>query len=405
MRGNETKIVAFSSLGHFFFHFHELAFPALAIPLSSYLKLELQETLKLGFPMYLSFGIFALPWGYVADKFGNKKALTIGFLGIGLASLLLFISNSPIAILICLSAVGFFSGIFHPAGMGLISIGATNIGSALGSYSIAGTLGLIIAPFFAGFVNWLAGWQLVYLLAGILAISCGVVLSFTTIDERRTPREKKTNETYTLNTEVAVLILFFSIVALGGFTYRINIVVLPAYLELQTSFLSNFLKTLGLSNPHALPTTAAGILTSIIYIVGISGQFMGGYLADKKDLRYMYLLYYAGSIPFIFAMAFISELPLVISAALYVFFAIGVQPIENSLVAYFTPLKWRSTAYGFSSVLTFGVGSLAIYLVGWVKVNWNLEIVYLYSGALTIIILLFISLLILITKGKSIVNT
>lgn len=404
MRGNEKKIVAFSSLAHFFFHFHELNFPALAIPLSSHLKLELQETLKLGFPMYLFFGIFALPWGYVADRFGNKRTLVIGFFGIGLASLIMSLSNTSLAILLCLSAVGFFSGIFHPAGMGLISIGSTNIGSALGTYSIAGTFGLIIAPFIAGFVNWLAGWQAVYLLASICAFICGSVLAFTTFDERRTSKGEGANEKYT-KTGLLVLVLFFSIVALGGLTYRINVVVLPAYLEFQTSFLSDLLKKLVFTNPQALSTTAAGILTAFIYTVGIAGQFMGGRLADKKDLRYMYLLYNAGCLPFLFAMGFISELPLVISAALYVFFAIGVQPIENSLVAYLTPLKWRSTAYGFSSVLTFGLGSLAIYIVGWVKTHSNLRTVYLYSGGLTIITVLFIAVLILITRRKSTVNT
>jgi len=52
----------FYLVAHFLFHFYEIAFPALAIPLMLSLKMDLKGVLELGFPMYLLFGLSSLPW-------------------------------------------------------------------------------------------------------------------------------------------------------------------------------------------------------------------------------------------------------------------------------------------------------------------------------------------------------
>ena len=60
---NEKKILLFPVASHFLFHFYEIAFPALAIPLTLSLNMSLKDVLELGFPMYLMFGLFALALG------------------------------------------------------------------------------------------------------------------------------------------------------------------------------------------------------------------------------------------------------------------------------------------------------------------------------------------------------
>ncbi|HPX12329.1 MAG TPA: hypothetical protein PKW20_08600, partial [Syntrophales bacterium] len=60
---NEKRILLFSCAAHFFSHFFELLFPALVLPLMDHFHRSLPEILKLSFPMYLLFGLAALPWG------------------------------------------------------------------------------------------------------------------------------------------------------------------------------------------------------------------------------------------------------------------------------------------------------------------------------------------------------
>ncbi len=400
--GNEKKIVLFTFTAHFLFHFYELAFPALAIPLVLSLNMNLEDVLKLAFPMYLGFGLFSLPWGIFADRFGNRIALIICFFGTSIGSIMTVLATSPLQIVLSLAVIGIFAGICHPAGMGLISLGVKNRGIALGINAIAGSIGLTAAPFLAGFFNWIAGWKAAYLAAAIFALFWGVVMLFAKIDETPLIHAHEKNQTFKKGhgAYLPSIVLFFAIVTLGGLAYRINIVVLPAYLEWKASFLSDLFH---FQVPAAI-TMAAGILTSVIYIVGIVGQLFGGKLADRFELRWLYLIFNVISLPFVFMMAYGTEQFLFATAAIYVFFALGIQPIENSLIAKFTPQRWRSTGYGFASVLIFGVGSLSIYLVGWVKDAWHLGFVYIFSGIMIIMIVAGIMILMRMTKNVSFKN-
>ena len=399
---NEKKIVLFTFTAHFLFHFYELAFPALAIPLVLSLNMDLEEVLKLGFPMYLAFGLFSLPWGFFADHFGNRTALIICFFGTGVGAVLTVLATSPTEILLALFVIGFFACICHPAGMGLISLGVRNRGMALGINAIAGSVGLTMAPFLAGFLNWIAGWKAAYLAAAIFAFSWAIALLFVKIDETPLVHDHEKNSPFKhgYGLSLSSIVLFFALVTLGGLAYRINIVVLPAYLEWKAAFLSQYLRF----QTPATTTMAAGILTSLIYVVGIFGQLFGGKMADRHELRRLYFFFNAISLPFVILMAYTQEQVLFVIAAIYVFFALGIQPIENSLIAHFTPQRWRSTGYGFASVLIFGVGSLAIYLVGWVKDTWHLGIIYMVSGIMIFMIIVGIMFLMRMNKERTFKN-
>jgi MFS transporter, FSR family, fosmidomycin resistance protein len=404
---NEKKILLFPVASHFLFHFYEIAFPALAIPLTLSLGMGLKEVLALGFPMYLMFGLCALPWGFFADHTSNRLALVIGFFGCAAGSFLTALSSTPEGIMWSLAVIGIFSCICHPAGMGLISHTAKNRGAALGFFSVAGTIGLIVGPFLAGMLNWLAGWKVAYAAMGIVSLLWGAALIFIKIDETPVVQENAVvsvganNNAFPLGT----VILFFWIVTLGGLVYRINIVALPAYLEFKAGFLAVALHDLlNVPTMAATTTMAAAALTSVIYIAGIFGQIYGGKIADRHELKRLYIAFNAAILPLALLMAFLSDQYLVAAAAAYVFFALGIQPIENSLIATFTPPRWRSTGYGLAAILIFGVGALAVYLVGWVSTRWSLGTVYLFSSALLVLIVVNIVFLFGATRGRELRN-
>ena len=188
---------------------------------------------------------------------------------------------------------------------------------------------------------------------------------------------------------------------IAGLVYRGNSIVLPAYLELKASFLWDIFRGLELPNLAGAKTVAATLLASTIYCIGILGQILGGRVADRYDLRWMYLGFHACSLPFIVLMGLVDQQLLVISAGLYILFSLGMQPIENSLVAKYTPNRWRSTGYGIKFILTFGIGALAVYLVGWIKEMWDLATVYLVGGGLVFLLLMTIVLLIWVSRGTT----
>ncbi len=403
---NERKIILYTCWAHSLFHCFEVAFPALAIPLTLALGMDLTHVLALGFPMYLLFGLCSLPWGIAADRFGNRRILVLALFGSAAGALWTSLADSPTAIAASLAVTGAFISASHPAGMGFITGSVKNRGTALGINAVAGSVGLVAAPFLAGLLNWLSGWRTVYGVLGLAALLGGIALAAARIDETPLPGRDRSElpPSKDRSTHLRRLLLFFWIVTLGGLAYRINIVSLPAYLEYHAPFLLDFLRAIRLPDHPATATFAAAALTSLVYIAGIFGQLTGGRLADRHELRRLYLLFNAVTIPFVLGMAILQQQPLFLAACLYVFFALGIQPVENSLIGLFTPPAWRSTGFGVASVLIFGVGSAAVYLVGALKDSWGFPSVYWTAGGLMGLIVLHILLLIYWTKGASFRN-
>jgi MFS family permease len=145
-------------------------------------------------------------------------------------------------------------------------------------------------------------------------------------------------------------------------------------------------------------TLAATVLTSLIFLTGIFGQMTGGRLADRWDLRHAYILMHACSAPFLLAMAFATDYALAICAAAYVFFSLGMQPIENSLIASFTPMRWRSTSYAVKFIMNFGIGSSVVYLIGAVKRSYSLETVYIVLFAIACLLVLSTVALLIVSR-------
>ncbi len=105
----ERNILISSCYGHFLSHFNMLIFPALLIPLSLKMNLDIAEVLKLSFYMYMFFGITALPWGMAADKLGAKPLFMIQYLGSGLSSIAAFYYiDSGTGLMISLACIGIF---------------------------------------------------------------------------------------------------------------------------------------------------------------------------------------------------------------------------------------------------------------------------------------------------------
>jgi len=379
----EYKILAVTGYGHFMAHFNMLVFPAMVLPLTRQLNLELTEVLSLSFVMYLLFGLTALPWGLAADRWSAKSLMLVFFLGAGLSNLAAaFWINSPVGLTVALAGVGLFSGIYHPIGLGLISKGVRQVSLAMGYNGMSGNLGLACAPFLAGIFTWIWGLKAAFLaVCAINLVGLGLmgVLSF---DEAPDAAE---TESETQGKNLIPFLFLLAAMMLGGISYRGAIVVLPAFIEIRSPGLMQALS--GLWSETVTGTLVATSLTSFIFLIGILGQYIGGHIGNRFEPRYSYLLFHLFSLPAIFLMTVAQNLPLVGIAIIYFFFLMGLQPIENTLVAGLTPHKFHHSAYGFKFILTFGVGSLAVKMVGFIEGSWGLQAVFPTLGFVTIILI------------------
>jgi MFS family permease len=384
---NERNVIALTGIGHFSTHFFELMYPTLAVILARDTGVPLQRVLSWSFLGYLLFGLGALPVGLVADHLGARRLLIVAMAGLGVCALAAAEATSATTITLSLAGIGLFASVYHPAGMSLISHTIAARGRALGINGIFGNLAIAATPVVTAASCSRLGWRGTYLVVGYVTCAVAVGCAFLKIDETPLPHHEA--EGQRMGSEPSGMVLFALLCVasmLAGISYRGNTVVQPAYFSQRVAGLG------------------FGATTSLVYLLGVIGQYVGGRLADRHDLRWLYLSFHALSLPALLAMSFLSGVLLIGTAALFVFFSLGMQPIENSLFARFTPSRWRATGYGIKFVFTFGVGSLAVRLVEWVQSGGDLSLVFVYLSAVVLLLLGTILVFITVSAGRSIRN-
>jgi MFS family permease len=392
----EKNILLITCPCHFLCHFFILVFPAVTMPMVLSFGMPLEDVVKLSFVMYLIYGLGALPVGILVDHWQAKGMLVIGLFLMGCGTFLAGAFPNPSAIIGSLGLVGAGASVYHPAGLALISRTVRLRGFAMGVNGVFGNLGIASAPLFTGVLTWLFTWQISLMILGAAGVLTGILLLLVPVDESIT--RETTDAPAAGNQTVRFFLIVCVALVFAGIAYRGNMILLPAYLELNTTFFHDLIASFSFVNPQGTATLAATVLTSLVLVTGIFGQMIGGRLADRMDLRHAYLLVHGLSLPFILAMALTTDYWLAACAALYVCFSLGMQPIENSLIATLTPNRWRSTSYAVKFIVNFGIGSTVVYLIGPVKNAFSLSTVYIFLTGVTFLLVLSIVALLIATR-------
>lgn len=392
MNADDRSILSVTCYGHFLSHFNMLVFPAILLPLSARLGLPMADTLQLGFYMYLLMGISALPWGCLADRFGARPLLALFYGGAGLCGFgaALFI-DSPGALKWALAGIGLFSGIYHPAGLGWIACCVSKTSRGMAYNGMFGNLGLALGPVLAGLTNYFRGPQAVYIGLGLLNLF-GLVLLLKTGSHpvHQGVQTAEGRDDFASWSSFAVLLVAMM---LGGIVYRGATVTLPALFEIRGTGIHASLSSL--FRGHLSGNIVATGLTSCLYLVGMLGQYAGGRAGERFDLRWSYLVFHVLTIPAALCIGLVTDIPLILLATFHSFFLLGMQPIENTLVARLTPSAMHGSAYGMKFVLTFGVGAVAVQIVRLVEQNLGVSSVFPVLGLISIGLVLVIVLLII----------
>jgi MFS transporter, FSR family, fosmidomycin resistance protein len=342
---NERNVLLLTGVGRFATHFFELMFPTLAVALARQAHVPLDQVLGWSFLGYLAFGLGALPMGLAGDRVGVRLPLLVSLFGLGVTALAASEVTSPRALTICLAVMGALASIYHPLGMSLIARTIDRRGRAHGVNSLFGNAAIALTPVITAALCARFGWQDTYRIVGYTMCALAVGGAFLPVHEPR-PHVVDAGAPATAIAWRPLVALLVA-AAFAGISYRGGTLVLPAYFAERVS------------------EVWFGAAVSAAYLLGLGGQYVGGLLADRHDPRRLYLLFHVCSLPPLLLMTLVGGLPLIVSAAGFVFFSLGMQPIEHRLVAQYAPPQRRAAIYSLKFACTFGVGSLAVWLVRW----------------------------------------
>jgi len=383
---NERHTLSLCAVGHFSAHFSMLVYPTAAVMVAKEFELPLSTVLGWSFLGYLLYGLGALPVGFLTDHVRARWVVRVGVLGTGLAMMAVPLAAPGKPLAIALGCVGLFASLYHPAGLGLISRTVAARGRALGINGVFGNIGIAGAPLAAELATTAWGWRTAYFVIGGGLFLLALAVVWLPIEEP-TPGILTRDEHHKDGSQRTRLFLILLVaMMLGGLSYRANSITQPAFYEQRVAIVGY------------------GVATSIVYLAGTVGQYIGGKLADQYDLRILYVAFHALSLPFVLAMTVLAGLPLLAAASLFLFFSLGMQPIENSLVARFTPDRWRSTAYGLKFSMVFGIGALSVEGVHLIIATHDLVWVFVGIAAIVAMLTLVAGLIAWLTRDQPIYN-
>lgn len=382
---NECMLLALAGVGHFSTHLLELMFPTAAIAIAADSGMPLAHVTGLSFAGYLLFGLGALPAGIITDHLGCRRVLLGSMALASLFALATGVAEPGWQLALTLAGMGAALSAYHPAGMSLLSRGIRARGRALGINGMCGNLGVSAAPIVTATLqaSWL-GWRGTYLAVGAVTLTIVLFFSLLRIEEPLRQGSGSAAEDHaTDGSSPWHLFAFLCLAAtLAGIIYRGNTVILPAYFSERVTLVSY------------------GVATSLAYVVGVPAQYLGGVLADRHELRWLYFSAHALTLPLLLLMPLLTRAPLVGVGAAIVLFSLGMQPIENSLFAKLTPPRWRATGYGTKFVLTFGLGALGVAIVERAQAEGDLSLAFLWLGAVALAMVLSASCLIFFGRSQ-----
>lgn len=348
--------LAFAQIGHSYTHILMLLYPTVVIALESELKMGYGELLVLMTAGNVLLGAAALPAGWLGDRWSTVRMMAVMFIGMGAAAILTGFVSSPVEIAIGLALIGLFASIYHPVGTAWLVRTAENRGRALGVNGVFGSMGVASAGLIAGWLSDMVSWRAAFILPGAVSVITGIALAIFIrrgvvvdihIDARPEPEPKRDD---------AIRAFFIMSVTMvcAGLVFQSFAVGLPKIFAARLPQLTGG------------SAAGAGTLVSVVYIGAMGAQFLGGQLADRYPLRTIYALIYFVEVPLLILAASLAGLPLLaVASTATLLNTLGI-PVENSLMAKYSPGKWRGTAFGAKYVLSIGVTALAVPLVAFI---------------------------------------
>jgi len=381
----------FLNVGHFFDHLIILIFAAVAaLALASQWDMGYAALIPYATPGFVAFGLFAVPAGWLADKWSREGMMLVFFLGIGVSAMLTALADTPLQIGFGLFVIGIFGAIYHPVGLAMVVQGRTKTGMPLAINGVFGNLGVGCAALITGFLIDQTGWRSAFVWPGAVCVAIGLAYAiFLSASRRRgddavgaSGGEPKSEQILQVPRTVLVKIfavIFFS-TAVGGLVFQSTTFSLPKVFDERLGEL-------------ALTATSVGSFAFVVFALASVGQLIVGFLLDRISLKLVFLVV-AGIQALFFALMVGATGSVALAVgAVFMLAVFGQIPINDVLVGRITRSEWRSRVFGLRYIVTFSVSASAVPLIAWIYGFWGFDTLFWVLTAAALAILIAVSLL------------
>lgn len=291
--------------------------------------------------MFVFYGVFSLPQGWLAARIGRRALMAVFFFGAAAALAASGLARTPAMLAIALAAAGGFVAIYHPVGTALlIEAAADRPGRAMGVNGVCGNVGVALAPVITAFLAVQVGWRAGFLAPAALLVLLGLAwlrvpgldatarqaqAAFPPIPRRLVRRV----------TVVLLLIAVASGLVFNGFT-----VLIPKLMQERLA-----------GSPTLLPL--AGAAATVATLCGAVTQLTVGRMIDRMTLRRAFLPMALALVPSLLLLAVApgwAAVPLAGAVAATVF---GQLTVNETMAARYISPELRVRLYSLRFFVTF----------------------------------------------------
>ena len=301
---------------------------------------------------FLMFGLGSIPAGRLGDLWGRRQMMLVFFFGMGLSAIGVAFTQTPLQMGMALTVLGIFSAIYHPVGIPMLVQKSERPGFTIGVNGLAGNLGIALAALSTGFLVAWQGWRVAFVVPGLVSLACGVVFAITAPHESGAPAKKKAGSVQ-LPKHLAWR-TFIVMVATATTTSLLFNITTNGNAQLLAERLDGLV-----NDPSRL-----GLLLAAIYAVASLAQLVVGRLLDWLPVKPLFF-----SILFLQILAFgiasqTTGWIWYVAAIFYMVMVFGSIPFSDTMVVRYIDDAMRSRVSGTRIAISFGISSMAVYLLG-----------------------------------------
>jgi MFS family permease len=341
------------NLGHALDHMFLLIFATAVTSIAKEFNIERWEDLMpYSVAAFFFFGLGSLPAGKLGDQWGRRSMIIVFFIGIGLSSLLVSITSTPLQLAVAMGLLGCFAAIYHPVGIPMLVQNAKRPGWTIGVSGLSGNLGIALAALLTGVLVKYLGWRMAFAIPGGISVLCGLLFASLAGKESAPPAKRQPTQDVLSKVSLAKILFVMTMASTSGgllFNFSTN----GNYELIAERFVAIS------SDPAQL-----GMLLSLIYAAASLMQLVVGKLLDRHSLKRLYLTVIAFQAPFLILAAYTEGWVFYGCQFLFMVSIFGAIPFTDAMIVRFVDDSMRSRVSGMRFAVSFGASSVAVWLLG-----------------------------------------
>lgn len=341
----------FINVAHFIDHYVLLVFPTVAIGLETALSRSYAELIVLSTACFVAFGLFSLPWGWLADHWSRRKIMAIFFFGCAISMAAAAAAPNVYWLAGALLLLGFFAAIYHPVGIPMLVSVARDRGRDFATNGVWGNFGVAFAPGVTAALMYWVGLRAAFLVPAVVCAIVGIAYLFLTKEEKEKAgsRAKIAEVPLTGGMMVAVFAFFALLAFSGGTVFNILTIAIPKIIDERMA--------------QEIPLVLLGSVATGVLLFGGAAQLTVGRLVSRFAPHV--LLAWIGVLQVIgIVWAYLASGPMLLGALALSIAAIYAQvTVGDVVIARYTADAWRGRVFAVRFFLAFITSGLAVWLI------------------------------------------